>query len=269
MTASYPRLVESGLQSPQDIYHTSTTQHHAIGQGARLIGGRVFYYARHSAALTTAAGLLHVAATPLTAHEDLAVGTIPVGARSFTGVVATASVARADCYQYICVVDGGGEGLMYRISGHGTGTTITVDIYDEVAVALTAASQVSLLKDIYADVTVAVTDSADRAAGIAQVAMATSTAAAPTFVWLQTWGPCPAWVEGTPAEGTPLVNDDTVAGNLTTCDQIASLIVTTTVTSMGAAVTDTVDAGRVLAYQLGVDGTTAEVQMVDLCIRAA
>jgi len=274
---SYPILADTGIQSPQSIYELSTTQHHPIGTPARLIGGRVFYYARHSANATTAAGKLHVAATPLTAFEDLAVGTLSLGSQTITGIVATSTIASSNAFQYLCVVDGGGEGQMFRLRSHGTGTgspTITARIFGEPGVALTASSQVSLLKDIYADVVVAVTDSADRVAGIAQVAMVDSSSTA-RYVWLQTYGPCPAWVEGTPAEGAALVNDDTTAGNLAAASTTVGAVTivgthTSNATKISTTVTPTATttAGRVVAYQLGVDGTTNEVQMVDLVIRA-
>lgn len=253
-----PVLQESGIASPQSIYELSTTQEHPIGTKGTLVGGRVFYYARHTANATTAAGKVHAAAAGASAFEDLAVGTPGAGATVVPSVVATSAITSGNAFQYLAVVDGGGEGRMYRIRNHGTGTgspTISVELFDGLEEAFTASTQVSLIKDIYADVVIAPSDGADVPAGIAHVDMVDSSSTA-RYVWLQTYGPCTAWVNGTPAEGTPLVVGD-ANGNLTTADQTAT-----------GTMNSTVNAGRVVAFQLGIDGTDDEVQVVDLRIRA-
>ncbi len=73
------------------------------------------------------------------------------------------------------------------------------------------------------------------------------------FCWLQTYGPGAAWVNGTPAEGQPLMPDGTTNGNLTTA-------------TATTGTTPTIQ--PVVATQMGVDGTDDEVQAVFWTLRA-
>ena len=98
MAYDHPRLVESGIESPQSGYELSTEQYHDIGQCARMVGGKVFYYARYSAAATTAAGLVFSAATPDASgafENTTAVGTIAQGERLITGITAANTLSTA------------------------------------------------------------------------------------------------------------------------------------------------------------------------------
>jgi hypothetical protein len=285
MTASYPRLVDSGIQSPQSIYELSTTQEHEIGQCGRLIGGRVFYYARYSAAATTARGLCFAAATPTTLFQNVAVGTIAQQAKTLTGVSAGTTAAAAvtkNAFQYLAVNDGTAEGLMFRVESHGTITNttttqtgLTVKLYDELPIALPAASEVSMVKDIYADVVVAPTDGADRLAGVANVTMVDSSTTARYF-WCQSYGPCAAFVTGTSmAEGSPLVIGTTAGHLIVATATVAAVSIVGTHTSNATKISTTVTptatttANRVMAYSLNEATIDAEVNMVDLIIRAA
>jgi len=278
MTASYPRLVDSGLHSPQSIFELSTTPKHEIGACARLIGGRVFYYARYSNSNARAAGLVLAAATPSALFENVAVGTIGIGQKTITGLsagtTATAAVTR-NAYQYLAINDGTAEGRMFRLKSHGTITNTTTtqtglsaELYDELPVAIPAASEVTLVKDLYADVVVAPTDGADRAAGVAHVAMVDSSTT-PRYFWCQSYGPCAAFVSTNAlGPGTPLVIG-TTAGHLIQCDQTANIVGTHTKSATKISDTDTVNAGRVLAFTIGNTTITTEVNMVDLIIKAA
>ena len=215
MSFSNPRLVDSGIKSPQSIYALDTVQQHEIGQCGTLTGGRVFYYSRYSASATTARGLMFAAATPSALFENVAIGTLGVGAKTLTGISGGATAAAAvtkNAYQYLGVNDGTAEGVMFRLESHGTITNttttqtgLTAKLYDTLPIAIPAASEVTLVKDLYADVVVAPSDGADRIAGVAHVDMVDSSTTARYF-WCQSYGPAAVFVSTNAlGPGTPLV----------------------------------------------------------------
>lgn len=250
---SCPRIVHTGMQSPQSIYATSLKQEHPIGEPGTLTGGRVFYYARYSHTVAHTFGKLLVAATPLTTSTELActAGALSAGSNEFgkTGTITFgAATAVKDEFQYLQVIDGPGEGESYRIKHHAaiaSGGTVTGTLFDVAVTTSTTATQVLFQKDPYADVIVSVADQADLPAGICPVAIPLASAAAPRYVWVQTQGPALAVCNGTDAEGTKLVCDTATVGNL---------IVATVATFKTIAT----------KMQVGVDD---ECQSVDLCIR--
>jgi hypothetical protein len=209
-----------GYASPQSIYELSTDQHHQIGTVGTLTGGRVYYYGRYQGSATTAAGKLMVASSRNAANEDLATATtaLKAGSPEVTGItLGTVAVGSTQKFHYLDVIDGGGEGLSYRIKSHPTAaasaTNFSMTLYDNVAVASDANTQVTLRQDLYADFVISVADALDVPVGVACVAMVDSSTTA-RYCWIQSYGPGVAFVNGTPGVGTPLGIGDTTVGNL-------------------------------------------------------
>lgn len=106
-----------------------------------------------------------------------------------------------------------GNGRMYAISGHAafalsTAFTLNLEKDDPIAVALTASSRVGLIANPYNGVIqMPVTTATGILAGVAVSAIP-----AGQFGWLQTWGPCPALIAGTPALGASVMAPGAVAG---------------------------------------------------------
>jgi hypothetical protein len=253
-TTSHPRIPFSGIQSPQSIYEVSTTQHHEIGEAGVLIGGRCFYYCRHTGGAAIARGRLAAAATPLATEEELACVTAALvpGATEITGITFGAASADANAFQYIStnqlVTDMGG--IMFRIKSHPaltSGGVFAVQLWDPIPATITsiATTTLSLSKDTFADVIVAPAAETNVPAGVCNVDIPIGSTT-PQYAWLQTQGPGPAYVSGTPAEGLPLVMDGAVAGGL---------------------IVDSVVAQRTVAWMRAVTNTTLEATHVDWCIR--
>lgn len=216
---AYPQIW-GGLGSPQSIHTCSSVQHHQIGETGYCSGGRIFKYGRYVGAGETRGHLMVSAAMQTTLHHELLATTTTsmiVGQRQVTGITIGATALTQDMYQWLSVDLGVNKGTVYRISGHAafdaSATTVSVQLEDPIVVASDADTVVSLIRDPYADFVLATQDWLDVPAGIPQVTMAAGTTT-PQYVWLQTWGPATAIVDGTSTEGVLLFADSTTAGEL-------------------------------------------------------
>lgn len=185
---------------------------HRLGSRAQTIDGRVFHYARVGA-VATVAGSVYQASAPVANHLALVPAAAGVGAVQVT-VTLGATLATANQYGegFMQVDTTPGNGLMYGIASHpaiaSAGTGVFTLFPDEaIQVALTGASRVGLIANPYADVIVTPTTATAVIAGVPLVA-----APAGSYCWLQTWGPCPVLVNGTPGVGTSVVPSATTAG---------------------------------------------------------
>lgn len=243
-----------GQGSAQSIYVTDTTRNHIIGATGFTPDGRVFRYARYSTASAVVAGKLLSSAVLVANHEDLATATssLVIGNIKATSITIGGTALTQDQYQGLSVVDGGGEGIFYAIEGHGAfdsaASTVEVNLRSQIAVNSDADTQVSFVKSPYADCIEANTDTdtQDIFSGITQVALPSSTAAAPAYFWCQTFGTSVAWVDDTPVEGSVLTPSIVTDGNLMN-DPLISI--------------------PKIGEQMGVSGTAAEVQTVYLTLR--
>lgn len=218
-----PRLLH-GVASPQSVHAVSATKHHMVGTPAYLPGGRVYHYAKHSGA-GLVRGEFCVNASLAANHMNLATTTacMTVGSNVVTGVTLGATAAARNLYEdgILAVVDGGGEGQCYRIREHaaiasaGTGS---FTLYDPIAVASDSSTEVSLLKDTFADIVVSVTDQADIPVGVPQVTVPAGSTD-PQYFWVQTWGPAGVFVTGTPAVDTTMMVGTSTAGHLIALDE--------------------------------------------------
>ena len=174
------------LQQAQSIYETSSTAKHEIGQRMKLGDGRVFYYAKMGSTATSRPGVL------LSASVDRAEDTTGTVAESIGDKeVALTAVGTITASQfaggYLVANAGTGSAQMYRIRDNlaaASGASVTVYLYDELQVALSAASCCIHESPFYAvdrDITAAQNTFT---LGAALVAVP-----ADYYFWLQTWGP--------------------------------------------------------------------------------
>jgi len=187
-----------------EIYKESSTKKHTLGTRLVFPDGRVYRYAKSGAAIAigTVCGMAAYVAkhaidavvktARTTAQWDAGTNTVTVS----TTAVATASIVYANRYDdgYIFGMDQAGQGQILQIKSHTAGTTAASSpeftIYDDdlLTVALTTASQVGIIKNLYdAVVTHLGTVNGGPALGVTPIAVS----AANKYFWLQTWGPCP------------------------------------------------------------------------------
>ena len=133
-------------------------QKQKLGTRAVTPDGRVFYYAKNSAAAITPAGKICDGIAAVAAHDmDLAAAAASAGATTFTS--GTSLTVTKDQYAdgYVVFNDGPAQGEVYRIKSNtavsgATGLSITIDEPDGLRTALTTSSLFGLVYPPYKDV---------------------------------------------------------------------------------------------------------------------
>jgi hypothetical protein len=196
----------------QDSFTSSTTQMHPLGTRAYTSDGRRFRYAQVGA-VDTVAGSLYQSAAPVANHLANTPPAVAIGAKSFTYTPgATGGAANLYAEGYLQVDTTPGNGYMYQVSGHAaitSATAFTLNLVDPIQVALTTSSRVGLIHNACKNVIVTPTTKTAMCVGVAPCVIATT-----AYGWLQTWGPCAALINGTPAVTAPVINSATTAGAL-------------------------------------------------------
>ena len=175
----------------QSIYEVSSTQKAPLGFRI-VVGDRTFFYCEN-AATEIAAGKVVSTAAPQSNHSNmLCTGyTAAVGSYIVRPTLGGTALTQNEYAEgYLVVNDAAGEGHTYRIKSNKEQTTTTgvgyIELYDPIALKLTALSQVTLLKNKYKDVVIFTASSqVGVAIGVTPVVLTAS-----YYGWLQTWGPC-------------------------------------------------------------------------------
>ena len=196
MTMIHPYLT-NGRQSGQSIFEVATTVAgesdavHPVGTRGVLEDGRVFYYARNSAAAAITVGQALSAEVQTAQFTELAVGTPAIGDTTVSPTLGSTAVTLNEYAEgYLCVIDDTGEGYTYKIASHpaasGT-TTVALTLHDPLQVALGAGATLQMVKNIWADVIAAPGGQVVVPAGVAQCAVVAGNTV-PQYFWCQTWG---------------------------------------------------------------------------------
>lgn len=206
-----------------DVFDTSSTAVHDVGTLGLTLDGRCFRYSKAGGS-NLAIGKLAVAATQVADDENLACAATAVGATQVT-VTLGASAVTANQYAqgYFIVNDVDGEGQTIQISGHPAASalaTLVVTLKEPLQVALTANSQASLVKNMWADVVISATDQADLAVGVPNVGITTA-----QFGWLQTKGVCSVLADENVTAGLALTIGTGVAGAVEAYDGAGEQII--------------------------------------------
>ena len=219
-------LLNGGGVADQSIYTTSTARRHPVGTRGTL-NDRTFYYASMSNATGIVANNLIQAAIPIANHVT-ETGTLSfVLGRTTVTAVLGATAAIQDEYEegYVQIESSTlGLGQMRKIrGGHpaiASSGTISVDLYDPVAITPTGTVTWSFVHNPWSNVIITpVTTITGMIVGVAPVVVPAATATtAPVFFWAQTWGPAAVLGDAS----------DTVVGQ--------SLIASAVVGSVGVAV---------------------------------
>ena len=192
------------------VYNASkdygSVQQHQLGTRGVDKFGRVYRYAKAGTSALVAGEVIQGPAI-VTNHLANTPPAVAVGATSFS-YTPGATLGAASLYKrgYLQVDTTPGNGYMYGVDDHAafasaTAFTLNLDPSDPVKVALTTSSRVGLIKNPYDGV---IQFPVTTATGVL-VGVAVSPIPAGEYGWLQTWGPCPVLINGTPALGSYVI----------------------------------------------------------------
>lgn len=190
-----------------------TASMHRLGTRISTRDGRGFRFARIGG-VAAVAGSLYQASAPVAGNLAQTPAAAAIGATQVViSTITTTVTANQYSEGWLQVDTTPGNGIMYGIDGHNAATggsgACNVNLYadEAIQVALTTSSRVGLIANPYADIIVAPTTLTAVAVGVPLVA-----AAIGAYCWIQTWGPCPVLINGTPAVTAPVINSATTAG---------------------------------------------------------
>lgn len=188
---------------------------HKLGMAVRTRDGRTFRFCRMGA-VAGVAGSLYQASAPVPNHLAQTPAAAAVGATAVTITTLGATAATQNQYAegWLYVDTGPGNGITYGINSHlanagSAALIVNLEKDDSIQVALTTSSRIGLLANPYADVIVMPTAATSIAVGVPLFAIPIA-----QYGWIQTWGPCPVLINGTPAVGVSVINGATTAGSV-------------------------------------------------------
>lgn len=193
------------------VFDSQLTSPGQLGARGVTADGRVFRLAK-TGGVALVAGNMIQAPAQITVHQQLTPVAAAIGA---TTVVATLGAAAAAENLYaggFAIIDTTpGNGYAYSVSGHAavaSSGVITLTLAEPLKVALTTSSRVSLQQNPYNGVIqVPVTTATGVVVGCAMAPAAIS-----EWTWLQTWGPAPVLIAGTPAVNAAVSSPGSAAG---------------------------------------------------------
>jgi len=240
----------------QGLYDISSTAKEALGTKRITNDGRIFRYAKAGAS-ALAAGKMGVAAAIDAAHMD-ETGCIatPIGSRNVTLTVTagTAIVENQLAGGYLHINDNVGEGYQYPIVSNSaisaSGTSIVVTLETGLKVALTTASDFTLVHSPWYGVTESAVEES-MPVGVAPVVVT-----AAYYYWAQTGGVAICLTAGTPAVGANVTLGG-VAGSVTGC------LNTMTLTSATYTIT-ALHLQPIVGYVFGTAGKNTEYNPIFL-----
>lgn len=199
----------------QGIWDITTDAELPVGTRGVLPDGRVYYYAKNSAAAAIVAGDLLTTEVQTAQFTELAVNTAAVGDTTLTITLGSTAVT-ANEYQegYIIPIDELGEGITYKIKAHpaASGTAACIfTLYDPIHVGFAAATTVQVVKNPWCDVVQAVAGQAHVPIGVSNVAV-TAGNSTPYYFWCQTWGICSILQDEICAAGSEMTSGTTLVG---------------------------------------------------------
>lgn len=208
---------KSGTIAAQPIFSSSSTALHALGEKKEGPDGRVFRYVLAGASALVVGNALQSPVQDVD-HDAIAVRATSAGATALL-ITTGASGGALDVNEYeggYAVIDTTpGLGYAYKIKDHlaiaaSTDGTLNLFPEDAVQVALTTSSKVTLVSSPYRKV---IQSPVTTATGMC-VGGAVYPITAAEYGWAQCWGIGAALIDGTPANGQPVVNVAAAAGAL-------------------------------------------------------
>jgi hypothetical protein len=208
-----PNCTPDPTIAARNLWSSSATQEHKLGERFATNDGRVFRYCKAGASALVVGNVIQASAQD-TAHQQLTPVAAAAGAVQIVAALG-ASAAAANLYAegWAIIDTTPGLGYAYPISGHAAvlssgNITLNLDADSPIQVALTTSSRVSLQRNPYAGVIQSpVTTLTGAVVGVAIYPIAAN-----EFGWIQTHGPAAVLVAGTPGVGLAVVVPATAAG---------------------------------------------------------
>ncbi len=261
-----PQLM-SGGSVPTDTNQVYTSQHLAIGT-VGVLGGRSYVWCSHTGSDALVRGEPLVAAGLNFSTLDMAITTngLGIGQKNIVDITAGNAAIVADAFVsgFLVVTDGGGEGTIYEIERNTAFTASTADgtvslLNDPIRVASDADTQVSLVRNKFADPQQSNSLGNDAFVGVPNVAVPAGDSTAQYF-WAQRNGYCPVFVEGTPKRGVSVIISEETNGRVASVRQEIEV---TESKSGGARSLHKLDISPVVGVMV-TDAIDGEIQLVDL-----
>lgn len=193
----------------QDLYTSSATQQHVLGQKAVTPDGRTFRYVL-AGATALVPGKVQQAPAETTAAQDETITNVAVGDTTVTTTTTTTVTANQFAGGYLVITAGTlGIGQSYKIKSHpaASGAVVTYTLEDPIRVATTGTARLDVYPNPYSGVIVCPTTLTS-----APVGVAVHPVAAAQYGWIQVGGPCPILADGANAVGAAVVASNAVAG---------------------------------------------------------
>jgi hypothetical protein len=241
-----------------DILETNATPKFPIGFGFERADGNKYRYCHFAAAVTagylvayettvdttgtSSLNLINKVIAPAVAMQspDETAGIYPGGQYSRYVIIDVAASVTAIANQfkgaYLSIVSGGGAGYTYRIKGNDacsatTTNCVKLQLHEQLAEALTTASDVNIMSSKYANLTLAAAGADAVVAGVVCANPATN-----RYGWVQTKGIATAAIQlGGHAIGNVLM----ASSNTTGMAGLATTLITATIDTTSTAVTFT------------------------------
>jgi len=186
------------------------TPSHELGEKMYTADGRAFRYAKAGAVALVSGSLLQGPAEA-TGNQSRIVAAAAVGATSVTTTDTVTVTANQYAGGFVVVTGeaGTGTGWQYRIKSHpaATAAVCTFTLEDPIQVALTAATQVDLVANLYNGVIINPTTASGAVVGVA-----INEVTAGQYGWIQVEGLCTVYQEGTTTVGGLVVASNGSAG---------------------------------------------------------
>lgn len=216
----YPQAGSEGM----NIFETHSTPRFALGHRIQRQDGNEFVYSHFGA--DTDPGLLvsndlseHGTGAPLVGKVIAPASSVDttdstLGSK-FIQITIASVLAREFAGAYLVINQDTGVGFTYRIKGNNaTGDTATGDVrlelYEELQVALVAATDVTIIPNKYTNLEAAIVGTNDMVSG---VSVSTQTTADKAWGWICTRGVVGIKVDGTITQGDNIAPSENTAGS--------------------------------------------------------
>jgi len=238
----------------------------AVGTPGTL-DGAAYVWCSYTGSTALVRGEPLVAANIDDTVQNLAITTtgMVIGQTDIVDITAGAAAISANAFEggFMAVVDGAGEGTIYRIRHHAAFTASSADgsivLDDAVEIASDADTEVSLLLNKYAQVQRSKSHERLPFVGVPNIAVPAGDSTTQYF-WAQRSGYCPAFVTGSPKRGTSVVVSNRRPGRF---QSVKDSIEVDESISGGGRSFHSLDPTPVVG-QMVTDAIDEEVQIVDL-----
>ena len=203
-----------------DIFTSSNTQQHTLGEKAYANDGRTFRYASVQPSAGGATGQPvgatlvtgNVLQSPAVVANHVTLTPTQAQAIGDTTIIVTLGATAASASQYsggyAIISTAPGNGFAYLIKGHAavaSAGVMTITLAEPIQVALTTSSRIDLQQNAYSGVIQSpVTTTTGSIVGVALAPIASNGSGLTTFGWIQSRGVCAALNTGSTTVGSAL-----------------------------------------------------------------